>query len=147
MTLPPTFPSLDYAFKCRYISRQAIFLHVLHFLNCFKVIFFIVRTNMINGRDEIFAVKGAFSKPDASNLESICANIEIKLNEMYGPKQEEKHTALWNPIRFYIFRSTTSSTGEIYDIMIGVHSTAAVAREGREQLIKQGYDVGDLVAW
>jgi hypothetical protein len=31
--------------------------------------------------------------------------------------------------------------------MIGVHSSAAVAREGREQLIKQGYDVGDLVAW
>lgn len=102
---------------------------------------------MINGRDEIFAVNGAFSKSDASNLESNCANIEIKLNEMYGPKQGEKVTFLWNPIRFYIFRSTTSSTGEIYDIMIGVHSSAAVAREGRELLIKQGYDVGDLVAW
>jgi hypothetical protein len=45
---------------------------------------------MINGRDEIFAVNGAFSKSDASNLESNCANIEIKLNEMYGPKQEKK---------------------------------------------------------
>jgi hypothetical protein len=45
---------------------------------------------MINGRDEIFAVNGAFSKSDASNLESNCANIEIKLNEMYGPKQEKR---------------------------------------------------------
>ncbi|HHT0257315.1 hypothetical protein M3B69_01225 [Raoultella ornithinolytica] len=102
---------------------------------------------MINGRDEMFAVKGIFSKSKASILESNCANIEKKLNEKYGPKPEEQINYIWNPIRFYIHSSTTSSAGEINNIIIGVHSSITIAREGREQLIKLGYDVNDVIVW
>ncbi|HID4048091.1 TPA: hypothetical protein ACXE9F_004624 [Pluralibacter gergoviae] len=102
---------------------------------------------MINGRDEMFAVNGDFSKADASILESNCANIEKKLNESHGPKPGEKFDWTWNPIRFYIYGSTETSAGVFNDIMIGVHSSPTVAREGREQLAKLGYDVGDLIVW
>ncbi len=100
---------------------------------------------MINGRDEMFAVKGVFSKPEASILESNCSKIEKKLNETYGPKLGEQVDYIWSPIRFFIQSSTTSSDDSINDIIIGVHSSAAVARDGQEQLKKLGYDVGDLI--
>lgn len=102
---------------------------------------------MINGRDETFAVKGEFSKSEASILISNCANIEKKLNEAYGPKPGEEVDYIWNPIRFYIHGSTESSTGVINEIIIGVHSSVTVAREGREQLAKLGYDVDELTVW
>lgn len=100
---------------------------------------------MINGRDEMFSVKGSFSKAELGQLESYCANIEEKLNRKYGPQPGEKVDYFWNPIRFFVQSRTTSSDDKTDGIRIAVHSSAKVAIEGRDDLSKLGYETGELI--
>lgn len=100
---------------------------------------------MNNGRDELYPISGNFSKAEFQNLESECKAIENKLNIFYGPKDGEEVNYFWNPIRVYVQSFSESAEGVIHNVRIGVHSSAAIACESRDQLKTLGYDAGNLL--